>query len=181
MLTGAGESERWQRYQSVRKFLVNQLGAWVEGWCRGEIDGGPVRGWCCYDHSFLKGKAAEEPALTADKILSGLKDWEAVLNRCEKLFDKLTVKEPIDLDIAVIELVNFAVGVTAASDAWYHFCHDVLSWYLESLGLSSKKAVKLSAKAIRGQFESWSGPSKKVVEQVAETFRESVWRALPGH
>lgn len=178
LLQRAGTEDRWQGFTSVKKYLEREAGPWAHGWCWGEINGGPVTRWCCYDHSFLKGKPEEEPALTVSLVLGGLRDWESTLNECEALFARLPATEPIDLDLAVLEIVNFAVGATAASDAWYGFCIQVLSWYLQSLGVSEKRADTYAKKAVAGQFESWSAPTEKVKEQVAETFRELAWREL---
>ena len=166
------------RLPEIDRVLVAELGPWVGGWCWGNTDGGPVSRWCCVAHSFLAGKPKEEPARTVDRILGGLEDWEKILRDCETLFESLLVREPFDLDIAVLELVGFAVTATDASDAWYNFCHDLLSWYLQHLGISQERAERYARKAIAGRFESWISPDAGLTEKVAESFRALVWRAL---
>lgn len=176
---GAGRDEEpWLRNRGVTALLVKEFGPWIKGWCWGTIDGGPVRRWCCADHSFLQGKPQEEPTRTVDLILAGIEDWDGVLRDCEALFDRLVINEPVDVDLAVMELVNFAVEVTDASDAWYGFCHDVISWFLQHRGVPENRARSYAKKAIKGQFESWVSPSDELLERVAESFRELAWRAL---
>lgn len=162
----------------IDRILVDELGPWPTGWRWGFTDGGPVSRWCCFQHSFLKGNPKEEPARTVDLILAGVEDWDKVLSDCEALFERLVIKEPLDLDIAVLELVNFAVEATNADDAWYGFCHNLLSWYLQHLGIPPERASGYARKAIAGQFESWIAPSEELKERVAESFRDLAWRAL---
>ena len=166
------------RLSEIDRVLKDEVGEWAAGWCWGNIDGGPVQRWCCVSHSFLKGTPQEEPQRTVDLILAGLEDWEQTLDHCESLFHRLQVKEAIDIDIAVLQIVSYVVEVTDASDAWYSFCHDVLSWYLQHLGIAEERADTYARKAIAGRFESWSAPTEEVRESVAETFRDLVWRVI---
>lgn len=174
----ARDQESWLRTRSVTALLVADCGPWIKGWCWGQIDGGPVRRWCCADHSFLQGKPEEEPGRTVDLILAGIEDWDAVLDECEELFARLVVEQPSDLDLAALELVNFAVDKTEASDAWYNFCHDVISWFLQHRGVPEKQARGYARKALKGQFESWVSPTSEKLEAIAESFRDLAWRAL---
>ena len=172
--------DRWKIFLQARRFIESEVGSWAVGWWWGEIDGGPVRRWCCFDHSFLQGQEKEEPALTVLAVLNGLRDWESVCDNVDSLFHGIELTEPVDLDIAVLEIVNFAVKVTGASDAWYGFCHLVLIWFLESRGIEKRRASKYAHKAIAGRFESWSAPSDALKEEVAQSFRELVWNKLSG-
>ena len=171
---------RWKLFLQVKDLVEREVGPWANGWCWGEIDGGPVRRWCCFDHSFLQGKAKLEPALTVAAVLNGLRDWELNCEQVDSLFLGIEIEEPVDLDIAVLEIVNFAVKATGASDAWYGYCLLLLKWFLECRGIDERRAQKYARKAIGGRFESWSEPSEKLKEDVAESFRLLVWKKLGG-
>ncbi len=174
----ARDEDPWLRPRGVTSLLVKEFGPWIEGWCWGETDGGPVSRWCCASHSFLGGPAEQEPGRTVDLILAGIEDWDEVLTECEALFDRLVINEPIDVDLAMMELVNFAVDKTQASDAWYNFCQDVISWFLQHRGVPENRARSYAKKAIKGQFQSWVAPSSDQMDQIAESFRDLAWRAL---
>lgn len=178
LLEGADSSQLWQLQRSIQEVLVRESGSWTQGWSWGRTDGGPVTSWCCSQHSLLAGPKERETTLQT--IRNALAEWTTVLDNSEKLFERLRLEEAIDLDLAALEIVDFALSLTEAEDAWYHFTIQLLSWYLQHQGVEHDFADEAAELAVAGHFHSWTGPSQAQKEIVAESFREQVWKQLSG-
>jgi len=168
------DQEMWQIENdwedSITRGLVEHYGRWATGWRwstdEGSIGGGPVREWCCPRHSWTSSIE------TAKRVQSALVDWrnwiEQLSGRFAELAPNAEVNQTDAFKIAVVVLVTDVVKRTAAGDAWYLHCQQVLGWYLELHAVSSERAAELIRDAIGGRFESWIAPEGDTVRDVAK-------------
>ncbi|MGI5241709.1 hypothetical protein [Dactylosporangium sp. CA-139066] len=60
--------------------IVGHYGRWASGWRwavgEGDLDGGPVRAWCCFNHSITT------PEATPAAVAAGLVEWRGWLEEC---------------------------------------------------------------------------------------------------
>jgi hypothetical protein len=155
---------------SITSGLVEQYGRWATGWRwasdEGSIGGGPVKEWCCPRHSWTSSIE------TAKRVQSALVDWRNWIEQLSGRFAELAPNAEVNLTDAfkraVVVLVTDVVKRTAAGDAWYLHCEQVLGWYLELYGLSDERAANLIRNAIGGRFESWIAPEDNTLNDVAE-------------
>ena len=146
---------------SMTTALVGHYGSWAVGWRwapdEGELGGGPVGVWCCPPHSI----GGQDETLA--KVAAALCDWRAWLTELAARFAATD-----DWHAAVLDLVSRVIARTNAGDVWYSHCHQVLTWYLTSRGVSADAAEQLVEEAIGGRFESWREPDPTVISAVAE-------------
>jgi hypothetical protein len=166
----SAKSEAWE--EAITIALVQRYGRWACGWRwagdEGSIGGGPIHSWCCPSHSL------STPAETAARVKSALVEWRAWLELLATRFVELAPREPTNTEVvsrsfehAVVHLVAEVVAQTNAGDAWYAHCAQVLSWYLEALGVAAPHARGLIDTAIGGRFESWIAPDDSIIQNVA--------------
>lgn len=155
--------------------LVERFGRWACGWSWS--GGGPVHAWCCPAHSL------GTPAETAARVEASLLEWRSWLERLALRFAQLEAEHGGGIEgfeRAAVHLVNEVVAQTAAEDAWYAHCGQVLSWYLERCGTPPELASQLVETAIDGRFESWCGPADTVTSDVVAHIARSVAQRSGG-
>jgi hypothetical protein len=163
-LWGTGTGAAWA--DAVSAGLVERYGRWACGWRwardEGDIGGGPVRSWCCPPHSVT---TAGETA----RVAEALGDWRGWLEELAGLFDRypLAGDRARAWERGSVRLVHHVVERTAAGDAWYTHCAQVLTWFLTRSGIGVDRAARLVDEAIGGRFDSWVGPADSVVDDVA--------------
>lgn len=160
--------------QVVSKELTERYGRWAVGWRWSQDTGGPISNWCCVQHSW------STPTETASRITSSLLEWRSWLEELRGYFEGLTPPaEPANfpgdaLQRALATLITAIVERTGASDAWYFHCEQVLSWYLQYLGVDAGEAPPMVAAAVGGIFESWTQPDLPTISQVGASLAARV-------
>ncbi|MFJ8162310.1 hypothetical protein ACIRBY_15455 [Streptomyces sp. NPDC096136] len=131
--------------------------------------GGVVASWCCASHSV------GEPAATAAKVVASLLEWRDWLEELAERFAHLAPPAGADaeersrhLERAATRLVTVVVDRTGTECGWYGLCHTVLTWFLTSTGMGREAAREAVRAAIGGRFESWTQPSRALVDSVGE-------------
>ncbi|WP_043670687.1 Fic family protein [Streptomyces xylophagus] len=158
--------------------LAERFGGWAVGWRwahdEGDFDGGPVGSWCCAVHSH------HAPEETLDRVVAGLCEWREWL---ERLADRF---EAYPLDLAAVadqrilwecgarNLIFQALDRTGSGSGWYGHCRQVLGWYLSRWRVDPEVALELVDEAIGGRFQSWTGPDRVLVDDVAERLARSL-------
>jgi hypothetical protein len=173
------EGNAWE--ESVTDALVEHYGRWACGWRwardEGSIGGGPISIWCCPKHSCT---TRDE---TAKRVHEALLQWRKWIEELARRFAALGPGESETLvaafEKAVVSLVTDVVERTAAGDAWYAHCEQVLGWYLEMYNIPSASATALIRRAIGGRFESWVAPDDEVVSDVARKVASDATQRLP--
>lgn len=152
--------------------LVDHYGPWASGWCwsvgEGDLDGGPVRAWCCAHHSITT------PEATLRAVGDALVDWRRWLAELSAQFTRLlpTVGNAIEeatrdaWQHAFAHLITVVVERTAAESMWYGHCRQVLAWFLTAAGVPEPHH-SLIDDAVGERFESWVPPSDDVIADVA--------------
>jgi len=168
----------------IDALLRGRFGAWAGGWRwsmgEGSLGGGPVVGWCCPPHSIWLA-ADRGPLDTARRAAAGLLSWRDWIRELADLFARSDPALPYveALERRALEVVERVAQRTGGEDAWYAHAHQVLAWFLESLGHPDPdKAV---SRAVGGRFESWCSPPPSELLDVALTLRDEVLRRRPGH
>lgn len=161
-----------------------RFGGWASGWRwsmgEGSLGGGPVEGWCCPSHSIWI--ASDRSALdTALRAAAGLLSWRDWIRELADLFARSESTLPYveALEHRALEVVERVARRTGGEDAWYTHAHQVLAWFLESLGHPSPDIAV--TRAMKGRFESWCSPPPSELRAVALTLRDEVLRRRPGH
>lgn len=156
--------------------FVAAFGAWANEWSWTATEqggGGPVKDWCCVEHS-LKGDDAEERLAG---LLVQYRAWLAELSALfEALHREIGQLEPGEsAALAALRLIPFVVRTTDATDAWYRTLMVVVTWYLEA-DFGADVAWRLVQEALHGRFQSWVQPKPPEVEQAAAKLRGVVTR-----
>ncbi|HET9953132.1 MAG TPA: Fic family protein [Polyangiaceae bacterium] len=153
----------------IDRALLAELGHWVAGWRWAASEpgcGGPVRAYCCADHSLKR-----SPDAMREVVVGAVRAWRGRIVEMSALFMKLR-EEAAGLDIdeaasrAATSLLPVVLEWTGAEDAWYSTYERVLAWYLESLLGESDRTLTLVVQAIGGRFQSWLEPDKAQAEAV---------------
>jgi hypothetical protein len=178
-MVGEEEAHRWRR--AVSHALVERYGRWACGWCwsrgEGDIDGGPVGGWCCGPHSI----SSEDETLA--RVADSLVEWRGWLEDLAEQFGRfLPLPDPdessddlvVAWEVAVGQLVIATVDRTLSESGWYNHCNQVLTWFLTAAGMPPQHHSTLVADAIGGRFHSWVEPPPTDISAVAERLAETV-------
>ncbi|MEV5989032.1 hypothetical protein AB0L85_29200 [Streptomyces sp. NPDC052051] len=169
---GAEWTEKHRFTTEVTALLATRYGRWTCGWhwAFGEGGGGGVvTTWCCTSHSV------GEPAATAASVVASLLEWRDWLEELAERFEQLTPPAGADaeerswhLERAATRLVTVVVDRTGAECGWYGLCRTVLTWFLSSTGMGPEGAKDAVDTAIGGRFESWTTPSRTLIDAVGE-------------
>jgi hypothetical protein len=167
----------WDRSRlqaALDQALIEAFGPWATGfrWAASEPGGGgPVRGYCCDDHSLLRdGETDAEPSI--ERVVKALDEWHTFLVELVPLFESLRASTAdLSLESAVehaaARLVPLIVERTSAEDAWYNTFARVLVWYLELAGHDRNTVSSVVENVVSGRFESWIAPSAAVASETA--------------
>lgn len=158
--------------------LVEQYGLWAAGWRwaldEGDFDGGPVGSWCCPPHSITT------PEETLARVTSALCEWRGWLESLAGRFEAYPL-DPVSVDdqrilweCAARNLIVQVTDRTGCGSGWYGHCHQVLTWFLSRWGLEPDAARRLVQEAVGGRFESWTGPDRVRIDDVAERIAGSL-------
>jgi hypothetical protein len=182
LLSGARskDQDRDASESGVDRALLAEYGAWASGWCWAASEpggGGPVRGWCCAQHSLFRADDADAMA-SVDRVVAALCEWRAFLEELAALFAELrglasgaSIEEGVEY--AAGALLPLIVARTSAEDAWYSTFGRVLGWYLESAGQDPARFHAAVASLVAGRFQSWVEPEIEVGQAAcAELGRE---------
>ncbi|MEU8663362.1 hypothetical protein [Actinoplanes philippinensis] len=158
--------------ESVSIGFTERYGRWALGWCwavgEGDLDGGPVGGWCCFPHSVTT------PEATAATVAAALIEWRGWLEDVAERFGRFLPLSAGDLDgweRAVAHLITAVGESTRYDSSWYTCCETVLRWFLEAAGVDDAlQRDELIFHAISGCFSSWVEPSRESVRAAAEDF-----------
>ncbi|GAA3064371.1 hypothetical protein [Actinokineospora globicatena] len=174
--------EAWA--DSVTASLMDRYGSWAAGWRwakdEGDFGGGPVGSWCCARHSL----ASTED--TVARVADALVEWRGWLEELAECFDQYPLAdlpEPERLQAwerGAVRLVHHVVERTAAGDAWYRHCAQVLTWFLARWGVAGDVAAGMVDGAIGGRFDSWIVPADTLVDDVAEHIARAATAANPS-
>ncbi|MBT2526608.1 hypothetical protein J7E91_14525 [Streptomyces sp. ISL-99] len=165
----AGRTWDFRYEQAVTRALAERFGTWVVGWNDSTHFGGPVAAWCCPSHSVT----TEEE--TPDRVVDSLEEWWDWLQELAEKFDRLSPAPDASAEDrqwawerATARLATVVLDRTSCEAGWYGHCQLVLRWYLESNGVSPRRAEELVEDAVGGRFESWTDPGPLLVGDVAE-------------
>ncbi|ACU70114.1 filamentation induced by cAMP protein Fic [Catenulispora acidiphila DSM 44928] len=172
---GSGEAELWAKAMSHA--LAQHYGLWALGWRwatgEGDHDGGPVRNWCCTQHSI---KTPEE---TITRVVAALIEWREWLESLAGWFeayplDRAAVEDGrIVGSRAVHAVIVQVIERTGCASGWYGHCVQVLTWFLNRWGVAPRTAQDLVEQAIGGRFESWTSPDTVLLDEVASKLASS--------
>ncbi|MGW2017692.1 hypothetical protein [Streptomyces sp. NPDC001927] len=168
----AGWEGRHRFTAEVTALLAARYGRWACGWdwAVGEGGGGGVvSSWCCASHSV------GAPAATAANVVASLLEWREWLEELAERFEQLAPPAGANagdrswhLERAATRLVTVVVDRTGAECGWYGLCRTVLTWFLSSTGMGPEAARDAVDTAVGGRFESWTVPSRTLVDSVGE-------------
>ena len=170
---------------ALQQALVAELGPWAEGmfWNASEPGGGgPVRAYCCEQHSLFVGEAPRV-ANAAVSVLAALEEWRTLLDELGQRFKILRdAHETADVEARVIaaagELLPLVLARTDATDAWYSTFSVVLTWFAESCGYERATVAPVIAEVVSGRFASWITPSVEVAGPAVRTLGALVSAAV---
>ncbi|MEU1179108.1 cell filamentation protein Fic [Streptomyces sp. NPDC005820] len=158
--------------------LVEHYGLWAAGWRwaldEGDFDGGPVGSWCCPPHSITT------PEETLTRVASALCEWRGWLEGLAGRFEAYPLAltsvddQRILWECAARNLIVQVTDRTGCGSGWYGHCRQVLTWFLTRWGLEPDDARELVDEAIGGRFESWTGPDRVLIDDVAERIAGSL-------
>ncbi|MGW2375399.1 hypothetical protein [Kitasatospora sp. NPDC001683] len=164
-----GEGQAWT--DALTRALVERFGRWVIGWRwahpGGWISSGAVSAPCCPRESLAVPEAL-------DRVATALCEWRAWLEDLAESFDRYPLdsvpagERPRLWERAAVQLVTLVVERTRADDAWHVHCEQVLTWFLTHCGVPASAAEVLVEEAIGGRFDSWTGPERQVLEDMAQ-------------
>lgn len=201
--TARGEGFREHLVDAIHRALLIELRPWVAGWTWSASEpggGGPVRGWCCAEHSLFP--LAEDPAggprsdladadddpVTAStaRVVAAVLDWQACLVELGRLFAELSqpaTKPPsIDREVerAAGRVLAWVIERTGAEDAWYATFTNVLSWYVERAGYDRDLARAAIHETITGKFESWIEPAPELAAATCDELGRAIRHVEAG-
>ena len=165
----------------ITGLLMTRFGSWISGWTWSNSEpggGGPVRKWCCADHSMFS-KEDKEVNDTAIRIKDAVQDWYEYLLFLHGFFDELGQELPKDgiddhFEKAAIRILNHVLDRTDAMDAWYYTFVTVYGWYLEYHGIAGVQISDKIDELISGRFESWCAPNDDLAAEVCLELGEIV-------
>jgi hypothetical protein len=158
---------RGQIEDAIHYAILESAGPWAWGWRWSASEpggGGPVRGWCCGNHSVFR-TGDRDPSATVDRAVAAVVDWRAVLVALDATFAMCraeTASLPLakEIELVASRLLPFVIERTGAEDAWYQTLSRTLIWYLEAAGVTDEAVDELIADTIAGRFESWVAPDE---------------------
>ena len=163
--------------------LMHAFGSWIGGWswaCSEPGGGGPVRAWCCPEHSLTRGEPTIEPAV--ERIAAAVAEWHAFLGELGDEFralrqqlENIPVAEATER--AAARIITLTIGRTGAEDAWYRTFATILNWFLESFGLKEDVIEDAVEEVASGHFQSWVGPSPEVAHAASQALGAAVANA----
>jgi hypothetical protein len=176
----------WTRRQledALDQALVDTLGAWATGfrWAASEPGGGgPLKGYCCANHSLLR-KEDAGPEDTTERLVGVVVEWHEFLVFLKKTFESLRAGSrdsslERNVELAGARLLPIVLDRTHAEDAWYGTFWQLLVWYLESRGLDGRQVAPVIGELTNGRFQSWIAPD----EVTAARTIEEIARAVAG-
>lgn len=189
---------------AIDRLLLVEHGAWTGGWRWAASEpggGGPVRGWCCSQHSVFRADDPD-PLATARRALAAIARWRDYLVELAARFAELRAEaagpehgrtsgppagEGARPDLAraaeraAARLLPFVVERTGAEDAWYQTFAIALGWYLEELtGVHGDKQLQeLVEEVTSGRFQSWIGPDEETAREACAALGAAVANAEP--
>ncbi len=185
--TGTPAIDRRALEAAIDHALAAAYGAWVIGWTWAPTepgDGGPVRGWCCAEHSLcVDSRGAAEASIEA--VVNAVTDWWRILCALAARFDALhaaTANVPADraIEHAAAALLPDVIAWTGTEDAWHRTFETILGWYLEAGGWDPAQTRPAVRAVIDGRFESWVEPSADVAQAACAAVGAAVARLDEG-
>ncbi|MET7600896.1 MULTISPECIES: Fic family protein [unclassified Streptomyces] len=169
-------AEPWA--DAMSQALVERYGRWTVGWRwshdEGDFDGGPVGHWCCPRDSVTT------PEETLPRVVAALCEWRDWLESLAGRFEAY----PLDLadvedqrilwECAARNLIIQVTDRTGCGSGWHGHCHQVLAWFLDHWGIAPDTAQVLVERAVGGRFRSWTGPDRRLVDDIAERLARSL-------
>ncbi|MCE9580671.1 MAG: Fic family protein [Deltaproteobacteria bacterium] len=179
--TGTRAIDRRALEAAIDHALAAAYGAWVSGWTWSPTEpgnGGPVRGWCCADHSLRRDRRGAVEA-SIEAVVAALTDWWRILGVLAARFDELhaaTANLPADraIEHAAAALLPDVIAWTGTQDAWHRTFETILGWYLEAGGwdpLQTRPAVRA---VIDGRFASWCEPDEAAARAACAALGDAV-------
>lgn len=164
----------------IDSLIIETLGAWSAGWRWSTGSGGLVGGWCCPQHSVLRGH--EPPDATSARVLGAVEEWRDVIASLAAEFAALAPVEHADVattvEHAAGSLTAWVVARSEASDAWYQTLATVLVWYLQAWSLDGAGARAEIGRVLSGHFASWTEPDDATTRAVGAELGVAVQRQL---
>lgn len=179
--TGGAKKDRIER--ELKTGLLEAYGSWMIGWNWAASEpggGGPIRSWCCDDHSiFARGDAGALP--TIERVVAAVTEWRTFLESIAALYRELrdataAFDLPHRTEHAASRLVALVVERTGAEDAWYATFTQLLRWFLEYCG-QGPIAEDAIAEVVHGRFESWIAPDPATIAAVVRGLGDAVKHA----
>lgn len=175
--------ERRQIEEQLETSLVAVFGAWISGWNWAASEpgsGGPVRAWCCDDHSVLRnddGRRDIGALPTVERVVAATTEWRTFLEELGHIFAELrTATAHLGLadrtEHAAARLVAVVIERTEAEDAWYATFGTLLRWFLESCDVEVDQDALYAV--MNGKFESWITPHATTIATTSHELGESV-------
>lgn len=151
--------------------LADAVGPWSAAFTWSAGDGGLVCAYCCPSHS-LPGKGQDGRAAIT-RVLDALDEWCVLVRALADTFDALHARTqalPVERALAEVanELALFVLDRNRASDAWYRGFAQLLTWYVDSIGLDARTLAPEIDRITEGRFTSWVAPSTEAREAAAE-------------
>lgn len=173
--TGA---ERERAEEAVTRALAAEYGAWVMLWTWAASEpggGGPVRSWCCAQHSF-----DVDRDVARERVVTAVLEWRTVLERLHTEFAGLHVECAAlgNREAAMrgaARLLPLVIEWTGGGDAWHGTLADMLSWFLEPTLSDRDRTNAAISEAISGVFSSWTVPDDAQQREAVS----AIGRALP--
>ncbi len=164
----------------IDTLIIETLGAWSAGWRWSTGSGGLVGGWCCPQHSVLRGH--EPPDTTSARVLGAVEEWRDVIASLADEFAALAPVEHADVattvEHAAGSLTAWVVARSEASDAWYQTLTTVLVWYLQAWSLDSAGSRAEILRVVSGRFASWTEPDDTTTRAAGAELGVAVQRQL---
>jgi hypothetical protein len=174
----------------IDQSFCDAFGSWAAGWKfskgEGSGSGGVITSWCCPSHSILAENDQVDIQGTAERAVNALIEWHNHLQHLKQYISQypliLTDETTAGLELynACTHIISYVVVATDAEDAWYAYAEQVLSWYLQFLGLTPEHADQIVKKVLSGKFESWVMPNKETVHNIAQQYKRSVLANIMG-
>lgn len=156
-----GEHARQRIVIAIDELVRRTYGEWAGSWIWAASSGGPVRPYCCANHSILPDRE-HDPGPTIQRIRDSLVDLRAFVEELGTLFADVHAKylpPAVAVERAAPSIYHLVTIRTAWEDGWYGTFERALSWFAETVVYDPQQAQILVDEIVGGHFESWTAPS----------------------
>jgi hypothetical protein len=162
---------------ALARSLAEHYGTWASGWLWA-MDESPDSGAVIRELP-VGGTGADGLDQQTRRYTSALLQWRAWLEELAATFAQFAPRTEADekevqavRERAVAPLVTLVVERTGAGETWRGACAQVLTWYLESTGMSPDAAEDLADEVVDAEFDSWVAPDQEAVGRAQEAIGE---------